>query len=103
MKNVSRIHLEYMKIWRDDEFVSGSQKERVKVIDELRDVGHRNFIGMAVENIERQRRNQRIAHRRGLTEKMCAGDLRAGVVPCAHSSTTSLTRWRRSTSAMAAQ
>src|SRR5437868_4678081 len=52
-----RIHLEHVKVWGGYESIFGGQKERVKIVDELRDVRHRYFVGMAIENIERQRRD----------------------------------------------
>ena len=48
------VHLKDMIIGRGDELVFMREKERVDVVDELRDVRHDDLIDVTVKGVERQ-------------------------------------------------
>ena len=69
-----------------------ARNERLEAVDELRDVGHVDLVGVPVEGVERQRGHQRVAQR-PLCPSRCAGLISVpGRCQVPHSSTTSLTR-----------
>ena len=75
------IHLEDMKDRRHCEAVTHCQEGSVDVIDELRCVRHRHFVGVAVEDIECDARNESVAKRGEVCEKVTGIDAWISFVP----------------------
>ena len=65
---MSGIHFEYMADRGYTEFVFMRQIETVQAIDQLRAIGHGHFFRMAVEDIQRHCRKDRVAQRGSLFE-----------------------------------
>ena len=78
---VRRVHLEDVEVRRRAEAVLAGQEERVEIVDELGDVGHDDLVGVAVERVEGQGRDERVAHGRHLAEEIGRVDLRPSLVP----------------------
>ena len=75
------VHLEDVIGRRDDELIFMGDEERRQAVDQLGDVGHRHLVCMAIEDVERQPGQHRVAHGRGLAELMRRVGFAARPVP----------------------
>ncbi len=74
-------HLEDVEVRRHDELVLVRKEKRVKRVDELRNVRHSDFVGVAVECVQGESGEHSIAHRRLLAKQVRRVHLRSLLVP----------------------
>ena len=74
---VGPVHLEDVEVGSRDELVAVGQEQRVEVVDELCDVGHVDFVRMAVERVEREGRTQGVAQTALLFQQVPRIDFRS--------------------------
>jgi hypothetical protein len=72
-----------MKYWRHREPILYGHEQCVDVVNQLCIVCHRHFIGVAVEYVERDTGDKRIAKPRVVPKQVTGSDARVGIVPCA--------------------
>ena len=63
------VHLKYMTRRSDTEPILMRQEQRLQAIHQLRDICHADFVGVTVEDIQRETGEHGIAHRVLLAEE----------------------------------
>lgn len=75
------IHLENVIDPRHQEFIAVGKEQAIEAVDELRAIGHRNFVGIAIENVEHGGDHYRVALRDHLPDDMGRSDFGTMLVP----------------------